>query len=241
MIAREGIPFTLVGVVLTVVVFLLAARWSNWWLFGVSAALALLTLFATYFFRDPDRAIPPGNESLIVAPADGKVIGIDTVSDVSYVGERAIKVSIFLSVLDVHVNRVPISGRVEKFEYKKGEFHAAFMDKASGLNEQTVIRIRSRLGAGVIVKQIAGVLARRIVCRLEEGQQVAAGERFGLIRFGSRTELFLPVDTRLSVEMGDHVAGGSSVIGYLADRSSSAGEDAEQKEVSAARGDDVKL
>lgn len=239
MIAREAIPFTLIGVVLTVVLFLLAARWSNWWLFGLCAAVAMLTLFATYFFRDPERAIPPGDETLIVAPADGKVIGIDTVGDVPYVGEKAIKVSIFLSVLDVHVNRVPISGKVEKVDYKEGEFHAAFMDKASGLNEQTVIRIKSPMGMGVIVKQIAGVLARRIVCNLDEGQQVKVGERFGLIRFGSRTELFLPIDTRLSVALGDHVAGASTLIGYLAGQSRPDGEKSTPAAVS--RGDDVKL
>lgn len=239
MIAREAIPFTLIGFVLTVVVFLLAARWSNWWLFALCTLLALLTLFATYFFRDPKRLVPPGNDSLVVAPADGKVIGIDTVGDVPYVGERAIKISIFLSVLDVHINRVPISGRVEGVDYKEGEFHAAFMDKASGLNEQTVIRIKSPLGAGVVVKQIAGVLARRIVCRLEEGQQVTVGERFGLIRFGSRTELFLPVDTRLAVAVGDHVAGASSLIGHLPESAEASGEQSGQASVS--KGDDVKL
>lgn len=125
------------------------------------------------------------------------------------------KISIFLSIFDVHINRIPASGRIDYVKYNPGKFFAAYKDKASQLNEQTEIGITTEAGHKIVVKQIAGLIARRIVCKLREGDAVSVGNRFGMIRFGSRAELFVPVNSKLQVETGEHVKGGQTVIGYL--------------------------
>ena len=214
MIVRDGFLFIVVGLVLTVVLVLLATRWDSYWLFALGLIFAILTVFTTFFFRDPSRYFThePG---IIVAPADGKVVAIDTLDNHPYVGEQAIKISIFLSIFDVHVNRIPTDGTIDYVKYNPGKFFAAYKDKASELNEQTEIKIITGGGTRLIVKQIAGVIARRIVCKLHEGQTVSAGERFGMIRFGSRTDLILPAGSDINVKMGEHVAGSKTVMGYL--------------------------
>jgi len=177
----------------------------------VAVALGLVALACLAFFRDPERTAPlaPG---LVLAPADGRVMRIDEVED-PWVG-RAVRASIFLSPLDVHVNRSPMAGRVESVRYEAGRFMAAYRDEASELNERCTISLEgdaTRIG----VKQIAGVLARRIVCRVRVGDKLAAGERFGLIRFGSRTDLVVPRSTEMRVKTGDRVRGGETVMGVL--------------------------
>jgi phosphatidylserine decarboxylase len=170
---------------------------------------AVLGIFVAFFFRDPERVIP-GEESSIVSPADGKIVDILAAAD------GTTRISIFLSIFDVHVNRAPISGRVESVSYLPGRFKAAFDSSASIENEQNVLVID---GGSYRIKfsQIAGILARRIVCWKKPGDSVSKGERIGLIKFGSRVDTFLPQDVRLAVKLGDKVRGGSSVIGRLKD------------------------
>lgn len=214
MIAKEGLPFIAVGLVLTLVAMILANRWDSLALFVVGVFACVLTAFVTFFFRDPERRFP-ADPAAIVSPADGRVLAVETLNNHAVVGPGAIKVSIFLSVFDVHVNRTPASGVIDSVRYIPGKFLAAFKDKASDENEQTEITMTTAAGDKMIVKQIAGLIARRIVCRLSPSQKVTRGERFGLIRFGSRTELFLPARCEVTVKAGDRVEGGSSVIGFL--------------------------
>ncbi len=213
MMAREGIPFVVVGLALTLLLLIVATRWDSRWFFWAGVLLGLLTMFTIFFFRDPERSFrnAPG---ALVSPADGKVIGVEQLESFPTMSGRVVKISIFLSVFDVHVNRVPADGEVEYVKYNPGKFFAAFDDKASTLNEQTEIGIRAS-GQSIVVKQIAGLIARRIVCRLHEKETVIAGARFGLIRFGSRTELFVPASSRIEVKLGDRVRGGETILGYL--------------------------
>lgn len=215
MIAREGWPFILIGLVLTVLLIVLSTRANSLWLFCLATILGLLTLFVTFFFRDPDRtfAAEPG---LLASPADGKVIKIEQIATHPFIGGPATKVSIFLSVFDVHVNRVPANGVVTHVTYNPGEFFVAYADKASEKNEQTEIGMTTDSGEKILFKQIAGYIARRIVCRLEKGDTVAAGQRFGMIRFGSRAELFVPASAAILVKAGDRVLGGETPLARLA-------------------------
>jgi phosphatidylserine decarboxylase len=215
MIAREGFPFIFIGLALTVLLILGASRWDSRWLFAASMVFGILTLFTTFFFRDPNRSFEPEMGALI-APADGTILRVDTLENHPFIAGKVTKVSIFLSVMNVHVNRVPATGRIDFVKYNPGKFFAAWADKASELNEQTEIGMTLPNGQRIVFKQIAGLIARRIVCRLTPQEEVAAGERFGMIRFGSRTELFVPADSKIAVRPGDKVKGGKTIIGYLA-------------------------
>ncbi len=180
----------------------------------VFAVLAwLFVAFTLFFFRDPERHGPRGSD-LVLAAADGKIVGIDEVNEPDYIKGKCLRISIFLSIFDVHINRAPVSGVVEYFTYRKGEFLPAYKKDASRLNEQTVIGIRSEK-AKILVKQIAGILARRIVCYIREGSRVEQGERFGMIRFGSRTEIFVPLSAKPTVKVGDKVRAGETVVARL--------------------------
>lgn len=214
MIAREGVLLIIVGLAATAVVLLAAVRWDSKVILVFAAVIALLTVFTVFFFRDPDRTFEyqPG---ILVAPADGKVLSVETIQHHDFIGGEALKVSIFLSVFDVHVNRIPADGVVEFVRYNPGKFLPAFRDKASELNEQTEIGFTTTDGYRIVVKQIAGIIARRIVCRLKAHDTVKTGDRFGMIRFGSRTELFIPVGSRLVVAKGDYVKGSETVLGFL--------------------------
>jgi phosphatidylserine decarboxylase len=171
----------------------------------------LVTAFTLYFFRDPERKIPEG-DSLIISPADGKIVGIDSVEHVPFLDGPAKRVSIFLSIFDVHINRVPIKGKIAYRHYAPGKFLPAFEAKASVKNEQNSIGIEDKEGYRILVRQIAGLIARRILCWKNPGDHVEAGERFGLIRFGSRTDIFLPLNARIDVHLGQRVQGGATVI-----------------------------
>ncbi len=231
MIAREGLHLILIGLVLITGLVLLASRYDSKVLFVLSLIFGLLTIFTTFFFRDPPRSLTP-EPGILTAPADGKILAVEEVLDSTFVGPKAIKISIFLSVFDVHVNRIPASGKIDYVKYNPGKFFAAFQDKASHLNEQTDIGMETSTGHKIIFKQIAGLIARRIVCNLNEGDEVTAGDRFGMIRFGSRAEMFLPPGSDIRVKVGDHVAGGESVIGYLPLESvNSQGNDAQGRNV----------
>lgn len=208
--AKDGLPFVLPFAALTLLALVAAFRTGKPLVWTIAALLFLLTLFFTYFFRDPQRQIPDG-ENLIVSPADGEVVAVEKVFEPLFLNGQSQKISIFLSPLDVHINRIPASGKVEYLSYFPGKFLAAYKDKASAENEQTAIGISSASGK-ILFKQIAGVLARRIVCRVKLGQEVQIGEKFGMIKFGSRVDIFLPQGLELKVKKGDRVTGGETVM-----------------------------
>ncbi len=207
MLAPEGWPFVLGGAAFAVVAYLLWPR-------GVPlAALGLLlSLFSLWFFRNPDRT-PPSRAGVVVSPADGRIVYAGESPSGRYAAEDGKRVSVFMSPIDVHVNRAPVTGRVASIRYHKGAFHVASVDKASLMNEQNGVAISTPEGRTVTYVQIAGMLARRIVCDLKEGDAVRQGQRVGMIRFGSRVDLYLPAEVRLSVGVGDRVRAGESVIG----------------------------
>ena len=219
MIAQEGWPFVaaafVIGLILAGVTLVIPGV-PEWLEFGLIPLFTPGTgLFVAYFFRDPERTSPPDSKSLILAPADGKVIEIVQEHEPLFIQGPAWRISIFLSVLNVHVNRVPISGTVNYVAYKPGEYRVAWHPKASTLNEQSQIGLVHDSGRRILFKQIAGSLARRVVYGLTCGDQVQAGERFGLIRFGSRMDVLAAADTVLKVQVGERVRAGVSVLGAV--------------------------
>ncbi len=201
---RDGIPFVFVPAVLAI----LALVYGYWY---IALPLFLLALFMAYFFRNPNRQVPY-DESLVVSPADGRVTRVARLDTGD--AESPTVVSIFLSVFDVHVNRAPIAGEITDVTYTHGRFVIATREDASLINEQNSLTIRGARMT-VVCRQIAGVLARRIVCWKRAGDSLSLGERFGLIKFSSRTDLVLPPEVEVSARIGDKVRGGVSVIGRL--------------------------
>jgi len=204
-IAREGWVFILPPLGLAVML------WALEWQAAAFGAVVLAVAVAL-FFRDPPREIPRG-EGLLLAPADGTVVQVTPYSG-NELGGKATQLSIFLSVLDVHVNRAPFPAVVERVDYRAGGFRLAWHNEASAANEQNLIVLKAPEGR-LAVKQIAGFLARRIVCRVVTGQKLEAGERIGMIRFGSRVDLIVPAGAEVYVKPGDRVKGGISVVGGL--------------------------
>jgi phosphatidylserine decarboxylase len=188
------------------------------WVLGLPAIaypIGVLTVFVVFFFRDPERSSPPGDRN-VLSPADGKILEVKQIDDSDNpLGGPAVKVSIFMSIFNVHVNRVPLNGVVEKIEYHPGKFFSANLDKASLENERNIVTLSADDSKRIVVTQIAGLIARRIVCNISEGDSVTAGNRFGLIRFGSRLELLLPPESSVSVEKGDRARAGVTVIARL--------------------------
>jgi phosphatidylserine decarboxylase len=205
-VAAEGWPFILPLAAVTVLCFVFG--WKN-----TGYVFVALTLFVLFFFRDPERVAPEG-KGVVVSPADGKVIVIKDIYEPDYLKQEVKQISIFLSVFNVHVNRAPIGGSIETVKYNPGKFLVASVDKASLDNEQTSMVIFDGKNK-VLVKQIAGLIARRIVCYAKPGDTIKTGERYGLIRFGSRVDLFLPKDTELMVKVGDRIKGSRDVIGVM--------------------------
>ena len=209
-IAPEGWPFILPGWAL-VLLGAWVARGSPW-VWGPEAALFLVAIWLLVFFRDPARTGPRG-EQFVIAPADGKVVDIAVVDEPMYLATRATRISIFMSVFDVHVNRYPATGAVELVRYHRGKFLHAASDKASLDNEQSSVGLRS-VGGPVLVRQIAGLIARRIVTDGKPGDRVHQGERLGMIRFGSRVDVFLPLAARAAVRVavGERVRAGATLL-----------------------------
>jgi phosphatidylserine decarboxylase len=202
-IVREGIPYILVPGALMIILLLLGL-WPVALLFGIVAA------FMAFFFRDPKRD-PPKDPNLVVAPADGRVTRVRQVEE----GDRsAVLVSIFLSPLDVHINRAPIAGEITDVTYTRGRFLMATDENASLVNEQNALTIKGEK-ITIVCKQIAGILARRIICWKSAGERVALGERFGLIKFSSRTDILLPQSVEVLITEGARVRGGTSIIGRI--------------------------
>ncbi len=212
MIASYGLKFIFLGLALTAISSLVAAYLDSHLLFIVAAVLAVMTVFLTFFYRNPHRTIP-GEDSLILSVADGRVLDVEDIEN-DYIGGKGKRVSIFLSIFDVHVNRMPTTGKIDYVEYVPGKFHKAFVDKASRENEHTEIGLSFEAGK-LILKQIAGILARRIEYTSRIDQRVHAGEIFGMIHFGSRAELFLPENVEVLVKKNDRVFAGETVIGRI--------------------------
>ncbi len=211
MITRQGYDIV-IATLIAFVFFLVLFFFFPGLLLGILSGLTgVLAIFNLYFFRDPERTIPAG-ENLILSPADGTVIKIEEVEEKKYFNSRVQRLSIFLSVFNVHVNRIPISGKVDFLHYQKGKFVAAFDHKASEENEQSIIGINAD-GKRLLFSQIAGIIARRIIYHLKEGDLVSAGDRFGLIRYGSRVDIYFPQNVRLHVKLKDKVVGGETIIG----------------------------
>lgn len=219
MVAQEAWPLIavagVVGLVLSGIILLIPGLPTWLALAIVIVFFPGLGLMVAYFFRDPERTVPLDSELLILSPADGKILEIVQEDESTFIEKKVWRISIFLSILDVHVNRIPVSGTVDHIIYKPGEFRVAWDPKSSELNEQSQIGIEHSSGVRILFKQIAGQLARRVVYRLTEGDQVRAGERFGLIRFGSRMDILFPADMQVTVDIGDRVQAGVSVIGEL--------------------------
>jgi len=207
--AKEGFLFILTGLGLTLLFIFLG-------LVSVSIVAGILTLFTMFFFRDPDRQNDVRHKS-VFSPADGRILEIKRLEDGNNpLGKPGHRISIFMSVFNVHVNRVPMGGTIKKIVYQPGKFFSANLDKASKYNENNRITLETRDFQHIVFIQIAGLVARRIACWVEEADYVEAGQRFGLIRFGSRLEIYLPDDALITAQKGQKVKAGATVIGNMA-------------------------
>lgn len=205
LIAREGWPF-LAGIVL---ISILVSFWSGW----ASVPFWLLSVFVLQFFRDPPRTAPDG-ELNVLSPADGRIVAVEEVRD-TYADRDALKISVFMNVFNVHSNRAPVNGTVQSVEYFPGKFFNAALDKASLENERNATVLRTAQGHIVTAVQVAGLVAKRILCYTGPGEQLFAGQRYGFIRFGSRVDVYLPPDSRPRVAIGDKVSATSTVLAEL--------------------------
>ena len=210
----NAIPMLIIGFSLVLLSgFVLQNVWS--W---ISAILGIIIiLFTLWFFRDPQRSIPSSaisDHSIIIAPADGKIVEIIEMEEKEFFKGKARQISIFLSPLDVHVNRSPVSGTVEFYRYMQGDYMVAWHPKASELNEQSRIGVQNEFGK-VFFKQITGVLARRIVCTVKQGDVLATGEQIGMMKFGSRMDIILPLDAEIIVHKDERTRGGETIIARL--------------------------
>ncbi len=209
--AREGYPFIIFFSSITILSAIV--RW-NW----LTVVAFILTLFMFYFFRDPDRNIPRDRNTFI-APADGKIILIANAREDEMLKEDKLKISIFMSPLNVHVNRAPCDGVVRDVQHYPGKFYSAFTDDASILNEHITMLLDCEHHGPVVVKQIAGAVARRAVCRSKPGDSLTQGQRYGIIKFSSRVDLFLPLDSEVKVKLNDKVLAGETVLGVRSQNS----------------------
>lgn len=205
--AKEGIPFIAAPAGVTLLTAVLG--WPV-----VACVGVIATLFSAWFFRNPARVIPQGKH-LVVAPGDGKVIAVEEEFEPRYLKERSVRVTIFLNVFDVHINRMPCDGTIEDVQYQPGLFLVASKPEATLRNEQNAVMIKTHEGIKVLCVQVAGLIARRIVCWVSPRDRAIRGERYGLIRFGSRMDTFLPIGTRLRVAVGERVKGGETILGEL--------------------------
>lgn len=206
-VAKPGYRFIFAAAFATVILALTG--------FAALTLLALaVTAFICWFFRDPDRPIPTATD-VVVSPADGKVVSVGPVENSLRGNDPSVKISIFMSVFNVHVNRVPCPGTVDKILYYPGSFFSADLDKASEKNERNAVYIKTDNGEKICVVQVAGLVARRIICNIADGEAVEQGQRFGMICFGSRLDLYLPVEAQAAVALGDKVKAGTSILAYM--------------------------
>lgn len=206
-IAREGLPFIIPLGAFAIVFAFFGFK-------GLAFVFFIATVFVTWFFRNPQRKTPEDTKA-VISPADGEIIKIEDIFENDFLKAPTKKISIFMNVFNVHVNRIPYAGTIDSVHYNRGSFFPANLDKASLLNERNSVLIHTEDGKEILTVQIAGLIARRIECWVKEGMHVLKGERFGLIRFGSRLEVFLPSDSIISVKVGDKVRAGETQIGWL--------------------------
>jgi phosphatidylserine decarboxylase len=206
-LAKAGYPFIFAGAFTTLVFALLG-------LVALSLIGLVATFFICYFFRDPDRVIP-NQAGCVVSPADGKIISTGLIDNSPFFDGTRMKISIFMSIFNVHVNRIPYEGRIKAVQYYPGKFFSANLDKASAHNEHNAVFIETEDGKNICTVQVAGLIARRIICNVQTGDRVNRGQRFGLICFGSRLDVYLPPGIHLKAAVGDKVKAGSSVLGDL--------------------------
>jgi phosphatidylserine decarboxylase len=211
--AREGLSFIVVAALIALGMFGLALSRRSWPLWLLAFLLTVIALWVAYFFRDPQRAGERGDR-IVISPADGKVVMITEVDEPTFMKSKAVRISVFMNVFNVHVNRYPVTGTVRYVERKAGKFLNAAAENASLENEQASIGIETGSNR-ILVRQIAGLIARRIVTDSKEGDQVQQGDRMGLIRFGSRVDVFLPLTAKLRVKVGDVTFAGTSVLAEL--------------------------
>ena len=205
--AVEGRPFYGTLIVVTVIVAIIQCAW---WTLFVGGLLA----FVMYFFRNPERTIPQ-DEGAVISPADGRIIQKRRVTEDKYLGGEAIKVSVFMNVFNVHVNRSPYKGKIIDVDYIPGKFFNASLDKASEFNERNAVLMQTEEGKKLLFVQIAGLVAKRIVCYVKPGDSLERGERFGIIRFGSRVDVYFPTDADINVQIGDKVVAGETILGSI--------------------------
>ena len=217
-IAREGYPFLIFSLIGVILLYAVSTMVHGYWLIiwrTLSVIVFLFALFTAYFFRDPDRIVPYDDTALL-APADGTIIDIREVEEPLYLKDKVKRVSIFMSPFNVHINRTPITGVIDFVHYHPGKFLSAFKEKASLDNESILVGFKAQMDSRKIaVKLIAGLIARRIVFNKKEGDALRQGDRIGMIRFGSRAELFCPLSTEIRVKIGDKVNGGLTVMGVM--------------------------
>ncbi len=206
-IAQEGYPFIAFTAFLTLITSILGVEWLAW-------TALLLTTFVVAFFRDPER-MTDAPLGCLISPADGKIIIIEEQFDDLYLQKQVMKVSIFMNVFNVHVNRIPFPGIVKKILYKPGEFYSADSEKGALLNERCAVIMESTAGKEIVFVQVAGLIARRIVNWLDPEDTIVRGNRFGLIRFGSRVDLYLPMDSDITVKIGQKVRAGQTAIATI--------------------------
>jgi phosphatidylserine decarboxylase len=211
--AREGFLFIVIAALIALGAFGLALSRRSWPLWLVAFVFTVVALWVAYFFRDPERTGERG-EQLVIAPADGKVVHVTEVDEPSFMGGKSVRVSIFMNVFNVHVNRYPVSGVVRYLHYNPGKFLNAATEKSSLENEQSSVGIEAGSNR-VLVRQIAGLIARRIVTYSKEGERVTQGDRMGIIRFGSRVDVFLPTTAHVRVRVGESTFAGTTVIADL--------------------------
>jgi len=205
-LASEGYPYIIIFAATTIVALLLGGKWMVMVSF-------VITVFMVYFFRDPEREIPEG-EGLFVSPADGRIILIKDVFEKEHLKAAVIEISIFMSPFNVHVNRAPCDGKIKGIRHNKGKFIAAYKDEASFKNENIEMTLETKYG-DMLVRQVAGYVARRAVCRANTGDSLKRGERYGIIKFSSRLDVYIPKDTAVKVKLGDRVKAGETVIGVI--------------------------
>lgn len=212
--AREGWPFIGIGIAAVLISFFAAVQFRSWPLWLVAIIVTVLALWCAYFFRDPDRTGPRG-ANVIIAPADGKVLMITDVDEPRFIQGRATRISIFMNVFNVHVNRYPVDGCVDFVWYNKGKFFNAAAEKSSLENEQMSVGVTTPSGVRILTRQIAGLIARRIVTYSRVGDEAHQGERFGIIRFGSRVDVFIPTTSVVKAKVGDITTAGTTLLAEL--------------------------
>jgi phosphatidylserine decarboxylase len=214
--AREGLLYIAIAALIAAGTYAVALNRRSWPLWVLAFLLTIVALWVAYFFRDPERTGVRG-EQVVIAPADGKVLLIQQVDEPTFMGGKANRVSIFMNVFNVHVNRYPVSGTVRYLHYNKGKFLNAAAEKSSLENEQMSVGIETPHGR-ILTRQIAGLIARRIITYSKQDEKVEQGQRMGLIKFGSRVDVFVPLDAKILVKVGDITVAGVTVIAELAPR-----------------------